>query len=61
MSSQIDFIQYKFDQQDNISFENHSKDALNYSELFEIWLAFLVFFRDGTLSRIPLRPVSISI
>ena len=70
MSSQIDFIQYKFKhyKQYFIS-ENRSKDALNHHELSEIaiqgkktfWQVLLVFFRGGTLSKIPLRPVLMSV
>ena len=49
--------------------ENRSKDTLNCSKLCGItmqlqktfWLAFLTFFCSGTFSRIPLRPVLISI
>ena len=68
MSSQIDFFQYKFKHYKQYFInEKCSKDALNNCELCEIaiqtqktfWLALLVFFRSGTHSRIPLRPVLI--
>ena len=37
MSSQIDFIQYKFEHyKQYIISENRSKDALNHRELYEI-------------------------
>ena len=62
----IHFIQCKFDHY--FIHKNHSKDTLNQHKLCEIakrkktlWLALLIFFHGRTLSRIPLRPVLVSI